>query len=106
MRCGGERNEVEERKGTQREVGVDDMPSPPREVMAAAMEDFVSVSIGNEIIAKAEERKKKKKKKRKERKGGHTVALGLAPSDWEQLTVALGGSQRRLFVALTGWLCG
>jgi hypothetical protein len=50
MRCGGERNEGEERKGTQREVGVDDMPSPPREVMAAAMEDFVSVSIGNEII--------------------------------------------------------
>ena len=50
MQCGGERIVGEERKGTQREVGVDDMPSPPREVMAAAMEDFVSVSIGNEII--------------------------------------------------------
>ena len=28
----------------------------------------------------------------------------LAPSGWEQLTAALGGSQWRLFVALMGWL--
>ena len=31
---------------------------------------------------------------------------GLVLSGWEQLTTALGGSQWRLFVALTGWLHG